>query len=101
MPTTKGIWSKRCLWAEHFGRTWELDHPIPTHLSAIAIGPYVDHDYVHTGALGHSRAFDEQGERLEFDANQICRSASPSTPRTLVGPYAWERIGYVLTTDAG
>ena len=32
--------------------SWALDHPIPTHLSAIAVGPYVDHDYTHSGAYG-------------------------------------------------
>ena len=68
--------------------TWELDHPIPTHLSAIAIGPYVDHDYVHAGAFGDipvrltSKANDSalmQTAELGFaiDAPEHCGSLRP------------------------
>ena len=33
-------------------RSFELTHPITTHQSAIAVAPYVDSNYVHTGAYG-------------------------------------------------
>ena len=81
--------------------TWELDHPIPTHLSAIAIGPYVDHDYVHTGAFGDipvrltSKANDSSLMQTKFADLGFAIDALEHW----WGPYAWERIGYVLTTD--
>ena len=82
-------------------RTWELDHPIPTHLSAITIGPYVDHDYVHTGAFGDipvrltSKANDSSLMQTKFADLGFAIDALEHW----WGPYAWERIGYVLTTD--
>ena len=81
--------------------TWELDHPIPTHLSAIAIGPYVDHDYVHTGAFGDipvrltSKASDSNLMQTKFADLGFAIDALEHW----WGPYAWERVGYVLTTD--
>ena len=81
--------------------TWELDHPIPTHLSAIAIGPYVDHDYVHAGAFGDIQV------RLTSKANDSALMQTKFADLGFAidalehwwGPYAWERVGYVLTTD--
>ena len=81
--------------------TWVLDHPIPTHLSAIAVGPYVDHDYVHTGAYGDipvrltSKAGDSNLMQTKFAELSYAIDACEHW----WGPYAWERIGYVLTTD--
>ncbi len=81
--------------------TWELDHPIPTHLSAIAVGPYVDHDYVHTGAYGDipvrltSKAADSNAMQTKFADLGYAIDALEHW----WGPYAWERVGYVLTTD--
>ena len=81
--------------------TWELDHPIPTHLSAIAIGPYVDHDYVHAGAFGDipvrltSKANDSALMQTKFADLGFAIDALEHW----WGPYAWERVGYVLTTD--
>lgn len=81
--------------------TWELDHPIPTHLSAIAVGPYVDHDYVHSGAYGDipvrltSKAADSNAMQTKFADLGYAIDALEHW----WGPYAWERVGYVLTTD--
>ena len=81
--------------------TWELDHPIPTHLSAVAIGPYVDHDYMHTGAFGDipvrltSKASDSNLMQTKFADLGFAIDALEHW----WGPYAWERVGYVLTTD--
>ena len=81
--------------------TWELDHPIPTHLSAIAIGPYVDYDYVHAGAFGDipvrltSKANDSALMQTKFAELGFAIDALEHW----WGPYAWERVGYVLTTD--
>jgi hypothetical protein len=81
--------------------TWALDHPIPTHLSAIAIGPYVDHDDVHSGAYGDipvrltSKAEDSNLMQSKFAELGFAIDAC----EFWWGPYAWERVGYVLTTD--
>ena len=81
--------------------TWALDHPIPTHLSAIAIGPYVDHDYIHSGAYGDipvrltSKAEDSNLMQSKFAELEFAIDAC----EFWWGPYAWERVGYVLTTD--
>ena len=81
--------------------TWALDHPIPTHLSAIAVGPYVDHDYTHEGAYGDipvrltSKAADSGVMQQKFADLGYAIDAL----EYWWGPYAWERVGYVLTTD--
>ena len=81
--------------------TWVLDHPIPTHLSAIAVGPYVDLDYTHEGAYGEipvrltSKAADSGVMQQKFADLGYAIDAL----EYWWGPYAWERVGYVLTTD--
>ena len=81
--------------------TWALDHPIPTHLSAIAVGPYVDVDYIHDGAYGEipvrltSKAGDSGLMQTKFEDLGFAIDAL----EYWWGPYAWERVGYVLTTD--
>ena len=81
--------------------SWALDHPIPTHLSAIAVGPYVDHDYTHSGAYGDipvrltSKAGDTNAMQNKFADLGFAIDALEHW----WGPYAWERVGYVLTTD--
>ena len=81
--------------------SWALDHPIPTHLSAIAVGPYVDYDYTHSGAYGDipvrltSKAGDTNAMQNKFADLGFAIDALEHW----WGPYAWERVGYVLTTD--
>jgi aminopeptidase N len=81
--------------------TWALDHPIPTHLSAMAVGPYVDHDYTHEGAYGDipvrltSKAADTGVMQQKFADLGYAIDAL----EYWWGPYAWERVGYILTTD--
>lgn len=82
-------------------RSFAFNQPIPTHLSAIAVAAYEDHDYVHSGAFG------------EVPVRLTAKAASLGAMQTAMvnvggaidalqywyGPYAWERVGYVLTTD--
>ncbi len=81
--------------------TWALEHPIPTHLSAMAVGPYVDHDYIHEGAFGEipvrltSKAADSNAMQVKFADLGYAIDAL----EYWWGPYAWERVGYILTTD--
>ena len=82
-------------------RSFELTHPITTHQSAIAVAPYVDSNYVHTGAYGdipvrltgkqeHIGQMVTKFQELGFAIDAL---------EYWWGPYAWERVGYVLTTD--
>jgi hypothetical protein len=81
--------------------TWSLDHPIPTHLSAIAVGPYVDHDYTHVGAYGNIpvRLTSKAGDNNAMQAKFADLGYAIDALEHWWGPYAWERVGYVLTTD--
>ena len=82
-------------------RVWALDHPIPTHLSAFAVGPYVDHDYVHEGAYGNIpvRLTSKAGDSAAMQNKFADLGFAIDALEYWWGPYAWERVGYVLTTD--
>ena len=81
--------------------TWALDHPIPTHLSAMAVGPYVDHDYEHEGEYGTIpvRLTGKAGDINAMQAKFADLGFAIDALEYWWGPYAWERVGYVLTTD--
>jgi aminopeptidase N len=82
-------------------RSFAFNQPIPTHLSAIAVAAYQDVDYVHEGAFG------EVPVRLTAKASSIGSmqnvmvnvGAAIDALQYWYGPYIWERVGYVLTTD--
>ncbi|MBK8497920.1 MAG: hypothetical protein IPL52_03665 [Flavobacteriales bacterium] len=82
-------------------RSYDLQQEIPTHLSAIAVADYRDSSWVHAGANGDI---------------PVTLTGKPATLNAMVsrfgdlggaidacefwyGPYAYERVGYVLTTD--
>ena len=82
-------------------RSFELTHPITTHQAAVAAAPYVDSNYVHTGEYGDIPV------RLTGKAGDINQMVNKFVELPFAidaleywwGPYAWERVGYVLTTD--
>ncbi len=82
-------------------RSYDLAQEITTHLSAIAVADYRDSSWVHSGANGDI---------------PVTLTAKPAVLNSMVsrfgdlgaaidaceywyGPYAYERVGYVLTTD--
>ncbi|MBK7382619.1 MAG: hypothetical protein IPI81_04685 [Flavobacteriales bacterium] len=82
-------------------RSYDLPQEITTHLSAIAVADYAEHNYIHSGANGDI---------------PVTLSAKPAALAAMVGkfgdldaaidaceywygPYAYGRVGYVLTTD--
>ena len=82
-------------------RSFEMGHPITTHQSAIAVSTYVDSNYVHTGQYGdvpvrltgkpeHINAMVTKFAELGYAIDAL---------EHWWGPYAWERVGYILTTD--
>lgn len=82
-------------------RSFAFNQPIPTHLSAIAVAAYQDFDYVHAGAFG------DVPVRLTAKAPALgpMQNAMVNVGGAIdaleywFGPYAWERVGYILTTD--
>jgi|JI9StandDraft_1071089.scaffolds.fasta_scaffold00478_5 hypothetical protein len=82
-------------------RSFVFNQPIPTHLSAIAVADYVNYDYTHTGANGdipvRLSAKPAQSGAMQ-NVFQHLGSAIDAC-EYWYGPYAWERVGYVLTTD--
>jgi aminopeptidase N len=82
-------------------RSFAMNQPIPTHLSAIAVADYVDVDYVHTGAFGEVPVR-LTGKPANIGAMQnvmVNVGAAIDALEYWYGPYIWERVGYVLTTD--
>jgi aminopeptidase N len=82
-------------------RSFELTHPITTHQSAIAVAPYVDSNYVYTGNYGDIPVrLTGKSEQINAMANKFQELGyAIDALEYWWGPYAWERVGYVLTTD--
>ena len=82
-------------------RSFELTHPITTHQSAIAVAPYVDSNYVHTGNYGDIPVrLTGKPEQINGMVNKFQELGyAIDALEYWWGPYAWERVGYVLTTD--
>ncbi|MFN0033365.1 MAG: M1 family aminopeptidase, partial [Flavobacteriales bacterium] len=82
-------------------RSFDFNQPIPTHLSAIAVAAYVDYDYVHTGAYGDIpvRLSAKSGNMTGMQNVMVNLDAAIDACEYWYGPYAWERVGYILTTD--
>jgi len=82
-------------------RSFDLAQSIPTHLSAVAVAAYVDHDYVHTGANGDIPV--RLSAKTTNLANMITKfadlGAAIDACEYWYGPYAYDRVGYALTTD--
>ncbi|MBS1583048.1 MAG: hypothetical protein JST66_12690 [Bacteroidetes bacterium] len=82
-------------------RSYTLDQRIPTHLSAIAAADYQDHTYTHTGANGDIpvtlTAKPAQLAAMQGKFGDL--GAAIDACEHWYGPYAWGRVGYVLTTD--
>lgn len=82
-------------------RTFRLDQRIPTHLSAIAVADYRDSNYVHTGAYANIpvRLTAKPAHLAGMAAKMVDVGAAIDACEHWYGPYAWQRVGYVLTTD--
>lgn len=82
-------------------RSFAFNQPIPTHLSAIAVAAYEDADYVHAGAFGDVPVrLTAKASNLGAMQNAMVNvGAAIDALQYWYGPYIWERVGYVLTTD--
>jgi Peptidase family M1 domain/Secretion system C-terminal sorting domain/Peptidase M1 N-terminal domain len=82
-------------------RSFQFNQPIPTHLSAIAVANYSNFDYVHTGAYGNIpvRLSAKPANLTAMQNTLVNVGAAIDACEYWYGPYAWERVGYVYTTD--
>ena len=82
-------------------RSYDLAQEIPTHLSAIAVADYAEHTYIHTGANGDIPVV--LSAKPADLPNMVARfgdlGSAIDACEYWYGPYAYERVGYVLTTD--
>ena len=82
-------------------RSFRLDQRIPTHLSAIAVADYRDTNFVHAGANGDIpvRLTAKPAQQQAMVGKFADIGAAIDACEYWFGPYAWQRVGYVLTTD--
>ena len=82
-------------------RSYDFNFPIPTYLSAIAVADYETHEFVHTGVYGDidvtlkAKSNHINGMVNDFVNIGNCIDAL----EYWFGPYEWERVGYITTTD--
>ena len=82
-------------------RSFAFNQPIPTHLSAIAVADYQDVDYIHSGAFGDVpvRLTAKPSNSAAMQNVMVNVGGAIDALEYWYGPYIWERVGYVLTTD--
>jgi hypothetical protein len=82
-------------------RSFAMHQAIPTHLSAIAVANYQNIDYVHVGAFGDVPVrLTGKPAHINSMSNALQNvGAAIDACEHWYGPHAWERVGYVLTTD--
>ncbi|MFT3885797.1 MAG: M1 family aminopeptidase [Flavobacteriales bacterium] len=82
-------------------RSFTMQQPIPTHLSAIAAADYQDVDFMHTGVNGDIpvRLTAKPARIAAMQARFADVGSAINACEHWYGPYGWGRVGYVLTTD--
>jgi hypothetical protein len=80
-------------------RSFTLEHPITTHQAAFAVSNYVDSNYTHTGAYGDIPVrLTAKAEDIGMMGNRFQDLGyAIDALEYWYGPYAWERVGYILT----
>lgn len=82
-------------------RTFVFDYEIPTHLSAIAVADYATDFSMHTG-LEQDLDITITAKTNQLEAAVESLQELPEAIDALEwwwGPYVWDRVGYVITTD--
>ncbi|MDG1949360.1 MAG: M1 family aminopeptidase [bacterium] len=82
-------------------RSFTLEHPITTHQAAFSVSNYVDSNYVYTSEYGDIPVrLTAKPEDIDQMVNKFAELGyAIDACEYWYGPYAWERVGYVLTTD--
>lgn len=82
-------------------RAYHLPQEIPTHVSAIAVANYAEHAYTHTGVNGDIPVtlYAKPGTLPAMVSRFGDLGAAIDALEHWYGPYPYERVGYVLTTQ--
>lgn len=82
-------------------RSYALGQEIPTHISAVAVSNYAEHNYTHSGAYGDIPvSLLAKAPTLPAMVSKFSDlGAAIDALEYWYGPYAYGRVGYVLTTD--
>lgn len=82
-------------------RHFLFDHQIPTYLSGIAVSNYDTYEYTHEGEYGEIPVT-LKARPTQMTAMQnvfVELGYAIDACEYWYGPYAWDRVGYILTTD--
>jgi hypothetical protein len=82
-------------------RSYTMQQPIPTHLSAIAVADYAVHEYTHEGAYGDIPVTltAKPANLPGMISRMVDLGDAIDALEFWYGPYGFDRVGYVLTTD--
>jgi aminopeptidase N len=82
-------------------RSYTLDQPIPTHISAVAVADYNVHEYTHTGQYGEVPiSLAARPSQLNSMITRFTNlGAAIDACEYWYGPQPFDRVGFVLTTD--
>ena len=82
-------------------RSYILDQPIPTHISAIAVANYQVHEFTHTGQYGDVPVTlaAKAAQLNTMVSRYVNLGAAIDACEYWYGPQPFDRVGYVLTTD--
>jgi aminopeptidase N len=82
-------------------RTYAITQAIPTHLSAVAVADYQEHGYDHVGASGTIPVTicAKPADLSSIVSRMVDLPSAINACEHWYGPYAYDRVGYVLTTD--
>ncbi len=82
-------------------RSFHMPHTIPTYASAIAVADYRDSTVMHTGSYGtYPITLTAKPSQLNAFVNKMVDlPGSIDALEHWYGPYTYDRVGFVLTTD--
>lgn len=81
-------------------RTFRMEQPIPTYLSAIAASTYVAHEYTHDALYGEIpvQLISKPGDQSNVISSFKNLNHAVDALESWYGKYPFERVGYVMTT---
>ena len=80
-------------------RRYRMSQPLTTYLVGVAVSTYTQIDYTHTGAYGDIpvQLIAKPGDMADMENSFEFLGDAIDALEAWYGPYAWERVGYVLT----
>lgn len=80
-------------------RRYRMSQQLTTYLVGVAVSNYTHIDYTHTGAYGDIpvQLIAKPGEMADMENSFEFLGDAIDAMEAWYGPYAWERVGYVLT----